>query len=437
MQIHELHITIEGIAQGGDGVGRSDGMVVFARGGLPGEEVRVRLTERKSSYARGEVVEVITASPDRVQPVLATSNHAPWQHIAYEAQVRFKETILREQLAKLAGVDRAPLRPMLVAPHPWGYRNAATLHCDGSACGYYASGSRTVIDLPHDPLLLPALNEALVGLRKVVAESDAVIGSRLRLVREVSLRTSGAFGYSLGTLHPAPGADPAALQRLAHAWFDEVASLAGVCLDDAEFHRTHKAIVGVASLHDTLDEIVFSLSPTSFFQVNLPQAEQMLALVKQALEPAPGQHLLDLYSGVGTFALPLAAAGAKVTAIEDHWDAVTDGERSAALNGIGGVNFLRASVERALVRMEERFDGVVLDPPRRGCHPSVLTELIRLAPPCIVYISCHPGILGRDLMPLLRAGYQIQLLQPIDLFPQTPHIETLVVLQQAALPDPQ
>jgi 23S rRNA (uracil1939-C5)-methyltransferase len=165
--------------------------------------------------------------------------------------------------------------------------------------------------------------------------------------------------------------------------------------------------------------------------VNTVQAAHLVRLAFESLEPAPGVRLLDLYSGVGAFALPLAAAGATVTAVEDHHAAVADGQRSAELNGIAGVSFVRSSVERALPSFDGPFDGVILDPPRRGCHPAVLEELARLAPPRLVYISCHPGILGRDLPPLLRAGYRLDYLQPVDLFPQTPHIETVVVMSRA------
>lgn len=410
-----LELALDGIAQGGDGVGRHDGMVIFARGGLPGERVRLRLTERKPSYARGEVLEVLTPSPDRVAPALAAADHAPWQHIAYPAQLRLKETILREQLAKLAGVHDAPIAPIIAAASPWAYRNAARLHARGAALGYYAAGTRAIVPLAADPLLLPVLNEALAALGPLLAPD---------LLEGVTLRASAAFGYGLAVLHADPAADPDELELLAEAWRAHVPSLAGVLVDQGAL----LPVSGAGELHDALAGVVFSLSPESFFQVNVPQAAHLVELALAALRPGPGATFLDLYSGVGAFALPMAAAGATVTAVEEYGPAVADGERSAALNAIAGVSFVRSAVERALPAIEGAFDGVVLDPPRRGCHPAVLEELARLAPPRIVYISCHPGILGRDLPPLLRAGYRLELLQPVDLFPQTPHIETVVVL---------
>jgi 23S rRNA (uracil1939-C5)-methyltransferase len=418
--MEQLEITVDSMAQGGDGVGRIDGMVVFARGGLPGERVRLEIIERKANFVRGVVTELLEASPERVAPRLEVDAHAPWQHIEYGAQLRFKEQILREQLAKLAGVSDPPLAPIIAAPHPWGYRNTARLHSDRGSIGYYATGTQRVVDLAHDPMLLPALNEALAGLRGV-ADPE--------LLEHVTLRSSGAYGYSIAALRPAENASPDALESLAVAWRSRVPSLAGVLVERGR-GRQGGVIAGAGTIHDELGGIVYELGPESFFQVHAAQAERMIELAKEALQPAEGSSLLDLYSGVGTFALPLAAAGAAVIAIEEHPAAIADGERSAALNEITGVTFVQAPVERALPGAEPGSQGIILDPPRRGCHPAVLEELVRLAPPRIVYVSCHPGILGRDLTPLLRAGYVLELLQPIDLFPQTPHIETVVTLRR-------
>lgn len=414
-----LELVIDSVAQGGDGVGRHDGLVVFARGGLPGERVRVRLFERRPGYARGRVDAVLAPSAERVAPRLADGDHAPWQHIAYPAQLRLKETIVREQLAKLAGLHEPPLAPIIAAPHPWGYRNSAHLHVDGQHIGYYAAGSRAVVDLPEDPLLLPVLNQALAGLRRVLVPD---------LLASVTLRASVASGYALAVLQPAPTASALDLVLLAEAWRAWVPALAGVLVTGRDWHG---AVSGVAQLVDELCGIVFVLSPESFFQVNLPQAERMVELAHEALAPQPGTRLLDLYAGVGTFALPLAAAGAELIAVEEHGTAVADGEHSAALNQIGRARFVHSAVERALPGLTGPFDGILLDPPRRGCHPAVLEELARLAAPRIVYVSCHPGILGRDLGPLLASGYRLARVQPIDLFPQTPHIETVVTLVRA------
>jgi 23S rRNA (uracil1939-C5)-methyltransferase len=416
--MEELQLEIQGIAQGGDGVGRVDGMVVFVTGALPGEEVLVQISERRPSYARGSVVEVINPSPDRVAPITDDDGHAAWQHIAYPAQLRLKETIVREQLAKLAGLSDPPVAPILASPSPWGYRNTARLHVERGRVGYHFSGSRHVSDLAHDPLLLPALNAALEGLREVLPVFE-------RAVDSVTLRASQAHGYVVGLLHGHDRSSPADLADLGAAWRGRAPIVADVAVDAPGYAQPHPVFI-----HDELGGVAFILSPNSFFQVNVPQAERMLDVIRRELDMQPGEQLLDAYSGAGTFALPLSRGLSRVVAVEDDPSAVADGLRSAPFNGIANVEFVQAPAERALTRMEGPFDAAIVDPPRRGCHPAVLEELARLAPPRIAYISCHPGILARDLGPLLNVGYRLDLVQPVDLFPQTPHIECVVILRR-------
>jgi 23S rRNA (uracil1939-C5)-methyltransferase len=261
-----------------------------------------------------------------------------------------------------------------------------------------------------DPLLLPALNEALAGLRPLLAEEA-------RGLKTVTLRGSAAYGYAVAR------ADGAAQQAdLAYRWRAGVPSLATV--DETSTSSDPPAV----TLHEELGEIVFSLSPASFFQTHTTQAEVLLGVVRTMLALQPHEHLLDGYSGVGAFALPLAREVRTVTAIEEHPDAVADGQRSAALNDIDNVLFVAAPVERALPDIPAPVHAAILDPPRRGCHPAALEALARLAPARIAYVSCQPGILARDLRVLLAQGYRLEAVQPVDMFPQTPHIECVALL---------
>ncbi len=408
-----MELEIERIAQGGDGVGRHGELVVFVSGAIPGERVRARICERHSRYLRATIEEVIRPSPDRVTPMVSPGDHVPWQHIAYPAQVRLKGEIAREQMAKfLPGVDLQP-QPVLAAPKSWGYRNNARLRVDGTAIGYHAAGTQTVIDLPDDPLLLPALREALTALRQLPFAG---------LISSVTLRASTAYGYAAARIDPAPQADRRALARLARDWMAAAPALAGVTLAD-------ELLCGGGVIYDELGGVLFELSLGSFFQVNQPQAERMLELTRSLLAPGGGR-LLDAYSGAGSFALPLASAYTEVVAVESYQPAARDGQRSAAWNGITNVTFIAGAAEQVVAGLPGPFTAAILDPPRRGCHPALLRAVIAHAPERIVYISCHPGIIGRDLAPLLAAGYQLTHVQPIDLFPQTPHIETVIGLRR-------
>lgn len=413
----EVELEITGMAQGGDGVGRWQGRVVFAIGGLPGEVARVRLHERKANYARGSVIEVINPSPERVVPRLPDTDHMPWQHIDYAAQLRFKHAIVREQLAKLARLPDAPVQAVLPAAHPWHYRNTAHLHIQGTQVGYYAAGSRQVIDLAEDPLLLPILNEALQGLRAVLAEVKAT-------VEQVTLRASATHAYAVALVRGSGD-----LEGLGARWQNRVPKVTNIAYALPEAAAGNQPSV---TIKETLGGVEFSLTLNSFFQIYTAQAEVLLQVVRDGLVLQPGERLLDAYSGVGALALPLAKGLREVVAIEENVHAVADGERSAQQNAITNVRFITASVERVLSSIGVPFDAVVLDPPRRGCHPAALQALLELRPRRIVYVSCHPGILARDLRPLLDAGYQLDWVQPVDMFPQTPHIECVALLQRSA-----
>jgi len=416
-----LELDLDGIAQGGEGVGRWNDRVVFARGGLPGERVLVRLTERRGSYAHGIAAEVLKSSPDRVLPRQPGADHMPWQHIAYPAQLRFKRQIMADQLAKIGGLETIPVVETIAASRPWNYRNSTRLHGQGRRIGYFASHSRDLREIADDPLLLPVLNDLLLELADVVHAGLPAPG-------EIILRASEAYNYALAAFRGAAGADLADLRRLAGAWRLRCPALAGVVLLSAS-GRPLEAL-GADVLIEELGGIAFQLHATGFFQVNVAAAERLLALVRDGLELRGRERLLDLYCGAGAFALPLAAAVAHVLGIEEHAGAIEDARATAAANGVANAEFEVGRVEMALARRDVTFDAVVLDPPRRGCHPRALAELLRLAPARIVYVSCHPATLARDLKQLSAGGYQVVRVQPVDLFPQTAHIESVTTLHR-------
>ena len=419
-----LELTLDGIAQGGEGVGRWQERVVFARGGLPGERVQVQLRERHDAYARGDVIEVLDASPDRIEPRLPGADHMAWQHIAYPAQLRFKRQILADQLAKIGGLTEPPVAETLAAQRPWSYRNSARFHCVGRRIGYYAVDSHDLQEIEADPLLLPVLNDALAALRGVVR-------SGAPMPAEVILRASEAYGYVLAALLPPErvegrGDDAESigdLMQLAARWRMRCPALAGVTLLSQP-----PAALGADHLIEELGGIAFHLRPTAFFQINNAAAEMLLGLAHDGLELRGGERLLDLYCGAGAFALPLAATAADVLGIEEYAGAIEDGRTTAEENGIVNVRFEVGRVEQALGRLDGTFDAAVLDPPRRGCHPQALEQLLRLAPTRIVYISCQPATLARDIKLLVAGGYCVVSVQPVDLFPQTAHIESVCVL---------
>jgi len=424
-----LELTLDGIAQGGEGVGRWQERVVFAGGGLPGERVRLRLHELHEAYARGEVLDIIEAVPERVPPRLPGAGWMAWQHIDYPAQLRFKRQILADQLAKIGGLIGITVGETLPAARPWGYRNSARFHGEGTRIGYYAAESHDIQDVTADPLLLPALNEALAALREA---SGVGVPARC----EITLRASEAYGYSMAALRGDGDRSPgtvAALRALARSLRAGCPSLAGVVIRAAP-----PAHIGADHLIEEFAGVAFHLHPTTFFQVNRSSAEALLRLVHEALAPHRADRLLDLYCGAGVFARPLAGEVAEVVGVEEHAEAIADARTTAEENGITNAHFEVGLVERVLERLDSPFDAAILDPPRRGCHPYALAALLQMAPGRLVYVSCHPATLARDLKTLVAGGYQVTTVQPVDLFPQTPHVECVCVLvrDRATLEEP-
>jgi 23S rRNA (uracil1939-C5)-methyltransferase len=411
-----LELTLDGIAQGGEAVGRWQERVVFAAGGIPGERVVVRLRERREAYARGDVVAVLLASPDRVEPRLPGASHMPWQHISLAAQQRFRRQILADQLAKFAGVAPELVEATAPASKPWEYRSSARVHCEGRRVGYYAADTRLITELDRDPLLHPTLNQALAALRDALAgepDDDQPL--------DVTLRVSEAHGYCIAAMR-----GRGERRRLAERWRSLCPPLAGVVFTVPPPHTVPP--VGVDTLVEEVDDLTFLLRPTTFFQVNVAAATTLLNLIRAGLGDEAGGRLLDLYCGAGTFTLPLARAAIQVVGVEEYPGAVADAERSAAVNHISNVRFVVGRAEAVLSSLEGDFDAIVLDPPRRGCHPQVRQALLERAPRRIVYVSCHPATLARDLHALISGGYAVERATPVDLFPQTPHVESVVVL---------
>jgi 23S rRNA (uracil1939-C5)-methyltransferase len=410
----ELELALTGIAQGGDAVGRYNGRTVFVAGALPGEHVRVRLHDRQRAFARGTATEILHAAPERVPslcPLETTCSAGGWRWVDYAAQLRFKATILQEQLRHVGGIDVAVQTPDVSHTPPLAYRTTAELHANGKQLGYYLLGTRRVADLPACCLHHRAINQTLATLR-------SLLDQRTRL-RGVTLRCDPATGQTLGVLNG--GGD---LRPLARRWLRADQSLIGVAAANGT------ALAGENALEHEVAGLRFRVGARSFFQINYQQWEPLIARVRELLAPQPPSQVLDLYCGVGLFALALARDVHSVLGIESWQPAIADAEHNAKCNGIDNTRFVAGNAEHMLHTLEQRFDRVVLDPPRRGCAPEVLDTLIQHAPARIVYVSCHPGTQSRDCKQLAQAGYKVRSAEIIDIFPHTPHVESIVVLER-------
>jgi 23S rRNA (uracil1939-C5)-methyltransferase len=447
-----IRLTIDDLAFGGEGVGRLDGYVVFVRGGLPGDVLDVRVIDTRARYARGAIETVVTASPDRITAPCAYVGRCGGcrlQHLAYPAQLAFKEKQVRDCLERLGGLTGGiEVRPILPAPEPYGYRNKMEFTVAGGADApvvglHEAERYDVVLDIERCLLQSEAMNRLLATVQEEVRARRLTVYDQRReagLLRFVTLREGRHTGEAMVNL-VASGPDVETLAPLAERLVARVPATTSVVLNV----NAKKAAVAIGTeehllagrdhIRETLGGVTFQVSANSFFQTNTIQAERLFALVADAGALDGTETVLDLYSGTGAISLLLARRCRRVYGIELATAAVDDAIRNARANGIDNCTFLSGEVRHVLpelARQGVRFDVAVADPPRAGFHPKAMAALVGLAPARIVYVSCNPATLARDLGDLVRGGYQVEWVQPVDMFPQTPHIEAIARLRRAA-----
>ncbi|HSE93007.1 MAG TPA: 23S rRNA (uracil(1939)-C(5))-methyltransferase RlmD [Methylomirabilota bacterium] len=445
-----LELPIDDLAFGGEGVGRVDGYVLFVRGGVPGDRLRVRVTETRARHGRGVIEAVETSSPARVEPpcpYFGRCGGCRLQHVAYEAQLAFKEKQVRDCLERLGAAGAFELRSILPAPAAYGYRNKMEFTVAGTTgapvIGLHAADRYDVVlDIERCLLQSDTMNELLDEVRGQVRARELSVydqASAQGLLRFVALREGRRTGDAMvNVVAAAPdvetlGPVAEALRARAPATSSVVLTVNAKKAAVAVGPEEH-VLLGRDHIVESLGGVRFEVSAGSFFQTNTLQAERLFALVAAACELGGGETVVDLYSGTGAISLLLAQRCRQVYGIEVAPAAVADAVRNARENGIENCTFLAGEVRHvlpALVRDGVRADIVVADPPRAGFHPKALGALVALAPARLVYVSCNPATLARDVGDLLRQGYRLEWVQPVDMFPQTPHIEAVARLRRA------
>ncbi len=445
-----LDLTIDDLAFGGEGVGRVHGYVMFVRGGLPGDQLRVKVTETRGRYGRGVIESVTTPSPHRVPapcPYFGRCGGCRLQHLDYAAQLTFKEKQVRDCLERLGAAADFELRPILPAPDAYGYRNKMEFTVAGAGGAtviglHEADRYDVVLDIERCLLQSETMNALLAEIRRQTAERALAVydqDSGQGLLRFVTLREGRRTGDRMVNI-VAAAPDVERLQPVAEALVASAPSTASVVLNvnakkaAVAVGTEEHVLVGRDHITERLHDVTFQVSANSFFQTNTLQAERLFALVEGACELTGGETVIDLYSGTGAISLLLARRCRHVYGIEVATAAVDDAIRNARTNAIANCTFLAGEVRHVLptlVRDGVTADVVVADPPRAGFHPKALQALVALAPARLVYVSCNPATLARDVGDLLRQGYRLEWVQPVDMFPQTPHIEAVARLRRA------
>ncbi|MGH9735154.1 MAG: 23S rRNA (uracil(1939)-C(5))-methyltransferase RlmD [Candidatus Acidiferrales bacterium] len=437
---HPFNVSIEKLIYGGDGLARHEGATVFVPFVLPSERVTVEPLERKKDFVRARLVRVMDGSSERTSPQcphFGTCGGCDYQHIPYEAQIRYKAEILRETLRRTGKIDWTGE----IATHasdPWKYRNRAqwkvrpTKITTGNApteatqssameIGYFRARSTSLCAVHDCPILSPVLLKVLLTLRDALAAAS--LPTELREIEAFTNEgSSGAKTSALLTLTLSgfPSGATEYAQQI-QALLPEVESLL--------FHDPRQgrmALFGPGFLHYQLAKYNYRVGHFSFFQVNRFLAEELARAVCES--DVGGELALDLFAGVGLFALPLGEKFQKVMAVESNPAAARDLEINAAASQ--HIQIRTADVEDFLQKLRDVPDLVVVDPPRAGLALQAVRRLTEIAPRRITYVSCEPPTLGRDLRPLLEGGYRISSIDLFDVFPQSFHMETVVRLQR-------
>ena len=441
-QIHRL--TIEGYASDGSGVARLNGMVVFVQGGIRGEVCDVRLTHVGRNALWGKVIEVITPSPARIVPDCphyARCGGCQFRHMDYAQELEAKHTRVYDALTRLGGVENLELPPVLGSPKVDRYRNKAQFPVSrGPRIGFYQLRTHKVVDVP-DCLLQ---SEAAARLRQAVKEWMTAWGipaydekSRLGLVRHLYVRTNRR-GESLCCLL-INGRGVPREHELVSALRSAEPGLIGVVLGVNESHSNvilgehYRTLWGQDFLSDQLCGSTFQLSVPSFYQVNPDQAEVLYGKALEFAQLTREDTALDLYCGIGTISLVLARQAGMVWGAEVVPQAVDDAVENARRNGVSNARFLcgdAGEAARQLAAQGVRPAVVCVDPPRKGLAEDVVDTIAAMAPRRVVYVSCDPGTLGRDVKRFAAQGYTLARAAAVDLFPRTAHVESVVLLER-------
>jgi 23S rRNA (uracil1939-C5)-methyltransferase len=422
-----IELTIERLAHGGRGVGRHQGKAVFVSTTAPGDHVRCQIVLEKKRYAEAELLEVITPSSDRRQPPCP---HFPecggcqWQHLTYAAQLRSKQTIFSDALVRTAQVDSGLIRPILPAEDEWHYRCRAQIKCrlsaDGFVTGFYRSGTHRVVPFASCPVLDDTLNTLLPRVREGLESF-----SRSDRVPQCDVCVDDN-GQVVLIIHLIEGSLDALITALAPL------AATGVTLYVQSGRKDTLQVLSEGHPQQIRPQddgrLALEFPPGGFVQVNLAQNRRLVAAALDGCRLTGRERVLDLYCGIGNFSLPLARKARQVTGVEAFAPAIDAARRNAVSNRLDNLQFHAKPAERYVQTVPSgAFDVVLLDPPRAGAY-AVAKDLVRLQPERIVYVSCDPATLARDLQPLLHGGYRLESAQPVDMFPQTSHIEGVAVL---------
>lgn len=440
-----VEIEIQDVSSDGNGVGKIDSQVIFVPHTVTGDRILAKLIKVKKKYAQGRLEKIINPSDNRIRPrciVADKCGGCKWQHINYAHQLEIKHNQVKETLSRIGGFTEFEVEDIL-ADTELAYRNKASyplgISDNGNIkAGYYREGSHQIINLNQCPIQDERLNPLLAEIKQDLQELGIPIydeNTKKGILRHLCFRIGRNTGEILITIVITKPSNYKLAQQ-APLWLERYPDVVGVTLNynprptNVIFGEETELLAGRLYLKEEFAGLTFTLRTESFFQVNTNVAESLFTWVIDELNLQGHETVIDLYCGIGTLTLPIAKKVDKVIGIEFDKIAIELANHNAVINDIDNVKFMEGKSEVIFPELTTDADVVILDPPRKGCQPEVIEALLKMKPRKIVYVSCHPATLARDLKMLCENNdYRLERVKPADFFPQTTHVETAVILQ--------
>ena len=442
----KYNIQIDGLGSSGEGVGRLDGFTIFVDGALPEEYIEVKITKVKSNYAIGNLESIIQPSPYRISSPCSIADRCGGcqiQQMDYQKQLEYKQQLVRDNIERIGKLKDVIIHPTIGMKNPFNYRNKAQFPIgikDGKAIlGFYAKRSHKIVAHHNCLIQHPVNNKITPIVKEYIDENNVSIydeENHQGLLRHLVTRVGFITGEIMVIL-VANGKNLPNIKDLIKRLTNEAPEIVSIYINinkgktNVVLGRENKLIYGKEKIEDYIGDIKFKISPLSFYQVNPIQTE---VLYEKALEYADlqgNETVYDAYCGIGTISLFLAQRAKKVIGIEVIPEAIEDARENARINKINNVAFHVGKAEEImpqLFREGEKADLVVVDPPRKGCDRKLLDTIIQMKAKKMVYVSCNPSTLARDLNYLEKGGFTVKEIQPVDLFPHTGHVESIILM---------
>lgn len=437
-----IELTFEDLTHEGDGVGKVNGYPLFVPYGLPGEKAKVKVIKVKKNFGFGKLMEIQNASPERVEPpcpVYVACGGCQLQHMSYNMQLNMKHNQVKNVLKKIGHMENVPVHETLGMTDPWRYRNKIQIPVGerngGLITGFYQKRSHRIIEGQESCIIQDEINDRMVGAVRRIAEKLGISAYNEETgrgdLRHIMVRTGQNTNETMIVLvtrvEKLPQMDKL-IDELQETYPHIKSIVQNINKEKTNviLGRKTKVIWGSEYIYDTIGDIKFAISAKSFYQVNPSQTKQLYDKALEYANLTGEETVIDAYSGIGTISLFLARKAKKVYGVEIVPEAIADAKENARLNHIENAEFHVGEAEKVMPWWSAqglRPDVIVVDPPRKGCGEELLEAMLTMKPKRIVYVSCNPSTLARDLRILEDGGYETKQVQPVDMFPQTNHVE--------------